>query len=367
MGRMLDALAGDLAAIGTKVPPVEGRFEGAPVFSLAPKFRQVVHALGLKRQPCGARLSWRRVLEHARRPEVEVVLCNYATTAARLLPAWERIDKPVYVHVHGHDVTWDARRHDDPRRAHHPAEYLAQVRRLAERVRFIANSRHSAGLLAEIGAPADRIDVKYFGVPEETVSRCGGGPDITILYLGRLIGCKGPEATIQAFDLACRRGLKGRLVIAGDGPLRGRCEAARLGSPFAERISLLGTVDAAAGRQLRAEADVFTAHSQRGENGQVEAFGVAFVEAMAAGLPVVAGRSGGLKETVMHNHTGLLFEPGDVEQHASYLLHLEQDEQHRLALGAGARDRARTCFSLAQEKARLREILFGETPLRAAA
>lgn len=367
MGRMLDALQDDLLAIGAKAPNCDVWRDQAPVFSLVPWQRRWKYRLRLTRKPCGERLAWRRVRRWVQHPRTEAVLCNFANTAVRLMPAWIEARVPVFVHVHGYDVTWDLRRHEDPSRAAHPTGYAERVRRLAQHVRFIANSQYTRESLETNGIPADRIEVKYFGVPSEPDVDRRGREETTFLFLGRLIDAKGPVRTIHAFDLACRRGLKGRLVVAGDGPLRSRCEQARAGSMFADRITLLGAVDAETGRRLRAEADVFTAHSQTGKNNQVEAFGVAFVEAMAAGMPVVSGRSGGLVETVVHGRTGYLFEPGDVEQHANYLLQLGADEGLRIALGAEGRRRAETCFSLEQEQARLKEILFGETPRRAAA
>ncbi|MCH8923254.1 MAG: glycosyltransferase, partial [Planctomycetes bacterium] len=70
------------------------------------------------------------------------------------------------------------------------------------------------------------------------------------------------------------------------------------------------------GERLRAEADIFTAHNCTGPiTRQEEAFGVSIVEAMAAGLPVVSGRSGSLPEIVEDRVDGILVEPGDREAH----------------------------------------------------
>src|SRR5690606_33177261 len=122
-------------------------------------------------------------------------------------------------------------------------------------------------------------------------------PEVQILYLGRLVDCKGPDLTIQAFSLACEQGLRGKLTIAGDGPLLAECEQLRAVSPFAHCIQLLGSVDEPTAERLRTEADIFTAHNRKGPyTNQEEAFGVSFVEAMAAALPIVSGANGSLPE-----------------------------------------------------------------------
>jgi glycosyltransferase involved in cell wall biosynthesis len=152
--------------------------------------------------------------------------------------------------------------------------------------------------------------------------------------------------------------MDGQLVIAGDGPLRTMCELLRARSSFRERIALLGAVDAPTGERLRTEADIFTAHNCRGPlSHQEEAFGVSVVEAMAAGLPVVSGRSGSLPELIEHGREGLLVEPGDVEGHADAFLRLASDPGLRQSMGEAGWRRAKERFSCERERGQLRAIL----------
>ncbi|MCX6376314.1 MAG: glycosyltransferase family 4 protein, partial [Armatimonadetes bacterium] len=181
---------------------------------------------------------------------------------------------------------------------------------------------------------------------------------INILYLGRLIDLKGPDLVIRAFEIACSRGMDAQLVIAGDGPLRTMCELLRARSRFRERITLLGAVDAQTGERLRTEADIFTAHNCFGPlTLHEEAFGVSFVEAMAAGLPVVSGRSGSLPELIADGRDGLLVEPGDVEAHAGAFLRLASDPGLRQSMGEAGWRKAKHRFSCERERAQLRAIL----------
>lgn len=289
----------------------------------------------------------------------DTVLIHFLHYALEFEQDWARTNARLFVHCHGYDVTWDEMLPGKiPRPAHRP-DYTERVRRLSERATLIANSRATERRLLDIGIKPERIALKYLGVPIQEISANKPiGDETSVLFLGRLVDFKGPDLTIRAFDLACQRGMRGKLVIAGDGWMRAECEALAEASRFRDRIQFLGAVDEATGDRLRNQADIFTAHNCKGRvTQQEEAFGVSIVEAMAAELPVVSGRSGGLSETVVHEETGLLFEPGDIEAHAAFLLQLAADPARRLALGRAGRVRAQEHFSLEQEKDRLREIL----------
>ncbi len=73
-----------------------------------------------------------------------------------------------------------------------------------------------------------------------------------------------------------------------------------------------------------------------------EPFGIAMIEAMAAGKPVVASRAGGLADIVLHEETGLLVTPNDVEDLARALQRLISDPELRERMGREAARRAET-------------------------
>jgi glycosyltransferase involved in cell wall biosynthesis len=222
--------------------------------------------------------------------------------------------------------------------------------------------------LLEIGIAEERVTVKHLGVEvtdEPPPERPVEGP-LEILYLGRLIDCKGPDLVIQAFERAVDRGLDAHLHMAGDGPLMDLCEALREDSPHRERIHLHGAVDAAHGEELRRRAHLFTAHNQLGpESRQEEAFGVSIVEAMGVGLPVISGRSGSLPELVEDGEQGILVEPGDIEAHAEAFLRLGSDADLRRRMGESGWRRVRERFTFESEMKILRGLLGldpGEAP-----
>ncbi|MGZ8697601.1 MAG: glycosyltransferase family 4 protein [Gaiellaceae bacterium] len=141
-----------------------------------------------------------------------------------------------------------------------------------------------------------------------------------VLYAGRLSPEKG---VLELLDAA--QGLN--LVVAGDGPLRDRVPFARGFVPHDEL------------QQLYARAAVVACPSRR------EGFGVACLEAMAHGRPVVATRVGGLLDLVVDGETGIVVPPRDAAALRSALERLLADPDLRHRLGAAGRDRARTHFS----------------------
>ena len=364
MGRMIEALEPDVAFVAA-LRPEEQRWRGRiPTIALGEARPRLWRRLALRAGipvPQKPRQEGRAVLRRAMAsPFVTRAIVQYLDFAVRFEDVWSSTTKPLFVHCHGHDTTWDARSHEAPGNRHHPNGYVDSVRRLTKRAQLIAPSAEVSRRLTEIGVPPDRVVVKHLGVPvpERPPQRAARTKGINILYLGRLFDCKGPDLVIRAFEVACERGLDGRLVIAGEGPLRTMCELLRSRSRFVERISILGAVDGETGEKLRAEADIFTTHNCLGPlTRQEEAFGVSIVEAMGAGLPVVTGRSGGLTEHIIHGENGLFVEPGDIAAHAEALLTLASDPDLRRRMGEAAWRKVRESYSCDRERAQLREIL----------
>ncbi len=120
------------------------------------------------------------------------------------------------------------------------------------------------------------------------------------------------------------------LTVAGDGPARDAVRRAFAELPPA-RITWRGELPAAAVAEALAEADVYV------WPGFGEAFGLAYLEAAAAGLPSVAMECGGVASVVAHGRTGLLAPEGDGAGFVAALHRLMADRACRLALGREAR------------------------------
>jgi phosphatidylinositol alpha 1,6-mannosyltransferase len=152
-----------------------------------------------------------------------------------------------------------------------------------------------------------------------------------ILYAGRLSPEKGVRELVVAAD-----GLA--LVVVGDGPLR------------AEVPGALGFLPHHELEQRYERAAVVACPSHR------EGFGVVCAEAMAHGRPVVAGDTGGLRDLVVHEETGLLVPPGDVPALREALSRLLGDADLRRRFGEAGRKRIAEHFTWQR---------FGDETLRA--
>ena len=122
-----------------------------------------------------------------------------------------------------------------------------------------------------------------------------------------------------------------RALLVGDGPARVEVEA--LMAPLGERVRFAGALPHEALPALYAGADLYLWPAIN------EAYGMAFLEAQAAGLPVVAGRSGGVAAVVADGVTGLLTQAGDAPAFASAVARLLAAPAERARLAAAAKDR----------------------------
>ncbi|HEY8552451.1 MAG TPA: N-acetyl-alpha-D-glucosaminyl L-malate synthase BshA [Thermaerobacter sp.] len=157
-----------------------------------------------------------------------------------------------------------------------------------------------------------------------------------LLHVSNFRPAKDAPTVIAVFARVCRE-VPARLLLVGHGPDVDRCAhmARQLG--IADRVRFLGEHTDVA--RLLAAADLFLLPSRQ------EAFGLAALEAMACGVPVVAARTGGLPEVVEHGKTGYLLPPGDVEGMARCALELLRDPDRHAAFARAAAATARRRFA----------------------
>ena len=152
-----------------------------------------------------------------------------------------------------------------------------------------------------------------------------------ILFIGRLTEVKGTDVLLRAMsDVE-----SARLVIAGDGEQRPYLEA--LASALKVDATFLGQVDARRRNQLLAECVALVIPSRILPDGRTEGTPVVCLEAMAAGLAVVASRVGGLAEVIIDGNNGLLFEPENHRMLAEKIKRVLDDLALYQALSRNAR------------------------------
>lgn len=364
MRRMIDGLLADLSGIVVNNSQGNSNYANIPVVSLNTGPHEIKYlsriflkfGLSVTRAQEKPHQVLHKVLNNS---ETTHVLCQYGTFAFKFLDIWKNNDLPLYIHFHGYDATFDLRKYDQPDVLYHESEYQSAIVKLQKKAIFIANSNFTRSLLLNAGIGPDRVKVKYYGVPIPPSAHVYKKSDsIRILHLGRLIDFKSPDRTIKAFEIAKSKGLKGDLIIAGDGPLRSYCELLRFRSPYKDSIRIIGPVSPIQAQAYFETTDIFTQHNIQGEiSRQSECLGVSILEAMANGIPVVGTRNGGVLETIVDGETGILVEPGDVEAQAEAFLKLAAAPSLRQQMGNDGRNRVAVHFSPQQETEQLRKIM----------
>jgi N-acetyl-alpha-D-glucosaminyl L-malate synthase BshA len=130
-----------------------------------------------------------------------------------------------------------------------------------------------------------------------------------------------------------RRAMPATLMMIGDGPERDDAEREARDLAVAADVRFLGRLDSVAG--LLQQSDLFLLPTQS------ESFGLAALEAMACGVPVVGSRAGGLPEVILDGKTGILEPPGSVEAMGRRAVELFRDASRYGEMSRAAAARAR--------------------------
>jgi glycosyltransferase involved in cell wall biosynthesis len=198
---------------------------------------------------------------------------------------------------------------------------------------------HVAGLLPEIDTSSSVVPNGVDPPHAPAVPP----PDVApqVLFVGRLSTEKGCDVALAAFSGVLEGCPDARLVIAGDGPERGRLEGLATELGVDQVTSFAGPVSPARVWELYDRTSVVVVPSR-----DIEGFSLVAAEAALRERPVVASRIGGLPEVVADGETGLLVAPEDPDELAGALLELLTDRERASALGRAGALRARERFTI---------------------
>lgn len=268
------------------------------------------------------------------REKLDVIHAHYAiphATAgwmAKQLMAKER-NLPIVTTLHGTDITLVGQ---DPSYYTITKFSIEQSDAVTAVSRFLQNETYRAfGCTAcGIDVVPNFVDLTEFHGPRERCPLFPAG-DKVLMHISNMRPVKRLLDVIGIFDRV-RKEVPARLVLAGDGPDRdvAEREVDRLG--LKDRVRFIGKVEDVA--QVLRWAHLFLLPSD------TESFGLAALEALATGVPVIGTRVGGLPEVVEHGVSGYLGDPGNVEEMAGGALALLGDAPRYEAASRAARERA---------------------------
>ncbi len=280
---------------------------------------------------------------------------HYAVDAGFFLRLKQRSRLPLVVSCYGYDTAWFGSRWLGLGR-----RFLRRVYRAADVV--LAMSPDMKADLLALGCPERKIRLHYYGVETESFAcpdRTYEPGDLTVLSVAALEEYKGHAHLLRAFArvLADNPGLHARLRLVGDGPLKAKLEEQARSLGIAHRTEFVGFVPR--GEPLYREyssAAVFAMPSVTTESGEKEGVPGAMVEAMSAGLPVVASRHAGIPYVLDDGITGLIVPERDSVATAAAFGDLFRSRDLRKRLGSQACRVARERFDFRTRAAALEDI-----------
>ena len=251
---------------------------------------------------------------------------------------------PYIVYVHGKDLLKERRKGRN-----RPMVRAGTREILGNAAAIIANSAATADIATELlasvgrGEAGARVHVVHPGAdPARFVRSTAERPDAqsapVLLSIARLVARKGIDTVIEALPAILTVHPNTTYVVGGSGPDLARLEqlASRVG--VLDRVRFLGDVDDNALPALYASADLFVLPTREIlADDEIEGFGIAYVEAAAAGVPSIAANAGGVADAVTDGVTGLLVPPASPGSVATAALKLLGDPADRARLGQNAR------------------------------
>jgi glycosyltransferase involved in cell wall biosynthesis len=302
---------------------------------------------------------WRRVA--ALRPGL--IHAHFATDACAALPLQRRLRIPMIVTLHGYDVTST----DAALRASSIGRvYLRRRRELWRRASlFICVSEWIGHNALTRGFPEEKLWVHPIGIDVEAFRPPESRPKAPlVLFVGRLVEKKGCIHLLRAMRMVEAQIPEARLVVIGDGPLRGSLEGEAQAS--LRCCEFIGAASPDSVRDWMRRASVVAVPSVIAANGDSEGLCLVVCEAQAMGIPVVGFRGPGIE--VVDGETGLLVPERDESALADALLSLLRFESVAVQMGAAGRRRIERLFNLRRQTALLEDKydeVLGRVPAKA--
>lgn len=195
------------------------------------------------------------------------------------------------------------------------------------------------GVTAAVAPPQRQVQAEAL----RSRFRRGQGP--LLLFVGRLVEEKGLDDLLEALALLRNSHHDTTLVVIGEGQDRPFLEKQVRDCGLIGRVMFSGWLNSDQIPGYLAAADIFVAPSRTSPDGWVEAQGLTIIEAMMAGLPVIATRTGGIVDSVEHEVSGLLVPERSPVELATAITRLVNEPALSKRLGQRARHEAVAKFS----------------------
>ena len=198
------------------------------------------------------------------------------------------------------------------------------LRRYKDKIVVIPNGINIPEVTTKYTREESRINL---GLPLE---------DNIILFFGSLVQYKGPDILLKSFKIVKKEFPNTKLIFAGRGPMLDYLTELAKKLDLENNVMFTGFVEDEKKPLYYKAADIFCLPSTT----MAESFGIVNLEAMAAGIPIVASDLGGIPDIVKHGENGLLAKPRNVQSLADALTYLLKNEDLRKKFGNKGRELA---------------------------
>ena len=291
-----------------------------------------------------------RIADKLKEERIDIVLAEYGVCGHAIMPACVMANIPMVAHFHG----YDAFRNDALKKAQGYKELFSQATGL------IVVSREMEQQLISLGAPEEIVFYNCYGVEVREQERgmkpvAERGPHF--MGIGRFVDKKMPVLTILAFKKALESVPDIKLTIVGEGQLLGACKALVRAYGLERAINLPGKMPHKKVLDLFRSCRGFVQHSIVSTINDHEGTPLAILEAMAAGVPVVATSHAGIKDQVQHGIHGLLCEEYDIDGMAENIVQLARNAELAQTMGEAGREHISENLRIDQSIDRLHKFL----------
>lgn len=267
---------------------------------------------------------------------------------------------PYVIYCHGEELMQTDRYRYQPRVRNHLYNHAAAV---------IANSEFTRSQLLRVGVREDRItkitpgvDAARFqpGPPDdELIRKYDLAGKTVVLTVGRLVPRKGHRTSLQVIANLCQEFPRLHYVIAGTGPEEHNLRQLCLTLGIQDRVTFTGLTPADALPRLYTLCDLMLLANREEANGDLEGFGMVFLEASAVAKPVIGGYSGGAIEAIEDGVTGFLVNPNDLRAMEIAVRRILCNPELRTAMGSAGRRRVEAMFNWSQRTQMLHRVNLG--------
>ena len=185
------------------------------------------------------------------------------------------------------------------------------------------------------------VDTNYFKPQSDNGFKDKIAPDgeKILVHTSNFRVVKRVTDAIKVFEKV-QKEIPSKLLLVGDGPDRSECERLCRQLELCDKVKFLGKQEALV--DILSSSDIFLIPSQS------ESFGLAALEAMSCGVPVISSSVGGLPELVSHNKSGFIAEIGDIDRMAKYAIDLLSNDKKYKLFSKNARERAVNKFDISK-------------------